>query len=53
MQPNNRKRLYGVLIAVAPLVVYYGIATQQEVTLWVAVVTAALGMAYNNVPPQK
>jgi hypothetical protein len=53
MKPQTRKWLYGVLIASAPLVVYYGIATQQEVTLWVVFAGAALGIAYNNVTPKK
>jgi hypothetical protein len=48
--PTVRRWVYGVLIASAPLVVYYGVATQQEVTLWIVVAGAALGVAFNNVP---
>lgn len=53
MKPDIRKRIYGILLASAPLVVAYGLATEQQVTLWIAFASAALGLAFNNVPPKE
>jgi hypothetical protein len=50
LTPQVRKWIYGILVASAPLAVFYGIATQQEITLWIAFGATALGIAYNNVP---
>jgi hypothetical protein len=50
LTPKTRKWIYGVLLASAPLVVFYGVATQQEVTLWVGFAATALGIAFDNVP---
>jgi hypothetical protein len=50
LTPIVRKWIYGVMTASAPLVVFYGIATQQEITLWIAFAATALGIAFSNVP---
>jgi hypothetical protein len=45
-----RAYLYRVLVAAAPLLVLYGVATDSEVALWLAVGGAVLGngvAAYN------
>lgn len=38
-----RKYAYAILVAAAPLAVLYGIASEEEVALWLGVVSAALG----------
>lgn len=38
-----RRRIYQTLVAVAPLAVFYGLATAQEAALWLGVAAAALG----------
>lgn len=47
---RTRAYLYRTLVTVAPLLVAYGVATDSEVALWVAVAGAVLGngvAAYN------
>ena len=50
--PRLRAWIYGVLIAAGPLAVFYGIATTQEVALWLGVAASALGngLALVNTP---
>lgn len=50
--PAVRAWIYGVLAAAAPLAVVYGLLTEQEVALWLGVVSAALGngLALLNTP---
>ncbi len=50
--PKIRAWLYGILIAAGPLAVFYGLATNQEVALWLGVAAAALGngLALGNTP---
>lgn len=50
--PAVRAWVYGLLIAAAPLAVFYGIVTEQEVALWLGVASAALGngLALANTP---
>jgi hypothetical protein len=40
---NVRKYVYAVLVALAPVVVYYGLAVDSEVALWIAVAEVVLG----------
>jgi hypothetical protein len=48
--PEQRRWIYGILLALAPIAVVYDIATTQQVNLWVGLAAAALGIAMNNVP---
>lgn len=52
--PNAKVRawIYGVLVAAGPLAVFYGLATQEEVALWLGVAASALGngLALANTP---
>jgi hypothetical protein len=50
--PAVRAWIYGVLIAAGPLAVFYGLATEHEVVLWLGVAAAALGngLAVANTP---
>jgi len=41
--PAVRKYLYAVLAAVGPLVVFYGLATAEEVALWLGIGATVLG----------
>lgn len=38
-----RQRLYVTLAAAGPLLVLYGVASAEEVALWLGVISAALG----------
>lgn len=53
--PAMRAWIYGVLAAAAPLAVVYGLLTEQEVALWLGVISAALGngLALLNTPNKK
>lgn len=42
--PQARKRLYKVLLALVGLAAGYGLISGEEGVLWVAVVSAALGL---------
>lgn len=44
MNESTRAYIYRVLLAVQPLVLYYGIASQAEVALWLGVISSALGL---------
>jgi len=52
--PAVRAWIYGTLIAAGPLTVFYGLATAQEVALWLGVAASALGngLALANTPKQ-
>lgn len=41
--PQVRAWIYRILISVAPLVVFYGLMTQEAVALWIALVATFLG----------
>lgn len=54
-RPAIRKYIYGVLAAAGPIVVFYGLATTEEVALWLGVGATILGtptgaLAAANVP---
>ncbi|MGO2110146.1 MAG: phage holin [Pseudoclavibacter sp.] len=54
-RPEIRKYVYAVLAAVGPIVVFYGLATTEEVALWLGVGATILGtptgaLAAANVP---
>ena len=53
--PRLRAWIYGILIAAGPLAVFYGLATAQEVTLWLGVAASALGngLALANTPARE
>lgn len=43
-KPENRKWIYNVLLSVQPLVVAYGLLTEQEAVLWLSVISSVLGL---------
>lgn len=54
-RPEIRKYVYAVLAAVGPIVVFYGLATTEEVALWLGIGATILGtptgaLAAANVP---
>lgn len=56
--PKARLYVYGILGAAAPLLVAYGIVTEQEVALWLSLAgtilaTGGLGIAAANVPTER
>lgn len=44
--PNEKVRayIYRVLLAVSPLVAFYGFLTQEEITLWLGVASTVLNV---------
>ena len=44
--PNEKTRayIYRVLLAVSPLVAFYGYLTQEEIALWLGVASTALNI---------
>ena len=42
-RPEIRKYVYAVLAAIGPIVVFYGLATAEEVALWLGVGATILG----------
>lgn len=50
--PAVRSWLYGVLTPLGPLLMFYGVTTDAEWSLWLGVITAALNgtVAYTNRP---
>lgn len=44
MNEATRAYVYRVLLALQPLVLFYGIASESEVALWLGVISAALGL---------
>ena len=56
--PKARLYVYGVLGAAAPLLVAYGIVSEQHVALWLSLggtilATGGLGVAAANVPTER
>jgi hypothetical protein len=45
MTETTRAYIYRILLALSPIVVFYGLATAEEVALWVALIANALGVA--------
>lgn len=45
MTEATRAYIYRILIAVSPIVVFYGLATAEEAALWVTLIANALGVA--------
>lgn len=43
LTPQVRAWIYRVLVSAAPLVVFYGLMTQEAVALWIALVATFLG----------
>lgn len=41
---SNRVYLYGVGVATGPVLVYYGVADQQEISLWSGLLLTVLGL---------
>lgn len=41
--PTVRAWIYRVLVSAAPLVVFYGLMTQEAIALWIALVATFLG----------
>ena len=55
--PKTRLYVYGVLGAAAPLLVAYGIVSEQHIALWLSLggtilATGGLGLAAANVPTE-
>ena len=54
--PRVRQWVYGVLAATGPVLTFYGVASGEEVGLWLGVAGVALfgvgGLAAVNVPPK-
>lgn len=50
--PAARTYLYGIALAVLPLLVYYGLVSDEDAPLWAALVGAILvpGVAFANRP---
>lgn len=48
--PKQRRYIYGVAAAVVPLLITYGVLTQEQAASWLALAGALLGfgMAYGN-----
>lgn len=44
MSPTGRRWLYGVLMALVPILTFYGALTEQEATLWAGMVATVLGL---------
>lgn len=51
--PTVRRYVYGVAVAALPLLIAYGVLTEEHAPLWVAALGAVLvpGMAWANTPP--
>lgn len=51
--PQARKWIYGVALAVVPLLTAYGLISETTAPLWVSLVSAVLvpGLALANTPP--
>ena len=54
LTPKARAYIYGVLLALSPVGIYYGFVTVEEAGLWVVVASTVLavsnGMALANTP---
>jgi len=42
LTPARRRRVYGIALAVVPLLVLYGILDEQSAPLWIALVSAVV-----------
>lgn len=42
--PKRRRYVYDVLLATSPLVLFYGLATAEEIALWLAWLQTVLGL---------
>ena len=56
LTPSRRKRIYTIAVALMPLLVLYGVLSDNEATLYVGLIAAVLGVATNglaaaNTPP--
>lgn len=51
--PTVRRYIYGVAVAVMPLLIVYGVLAEEHAPLWLALVGAILipGMAWANTTP--
>lgn len=45
MSDQTRAAIYAVLAAITPLIVAYGLLTESNAALWVALIKAAIDMA--------
>ena len=52
---ETRKWVYGIAIAVMPLLVFYGVVEETAAPLWIAAVGGVLvpGLAFANVPKKE
>lgn len=50
---RNRAYLYRVLAALGLPAVFYGVASEQEVVIWLAVAEVGLGVAAANTPTKE
>lgn len=41
--PKFRQWLYGIVLAAVPILVIYGVVTQEDAALWAALIAAILG----------
>lgn len=44
MSSKTRLYIYAILVAIGPLVSFYGLATQEEIVLWLGVGGTVLGV---------
>lgn len=42
--PKNRRYVYDILLALSPIVLYYGLAEAEEIALWLGFVSVVLGL---------
>ena len=54
LTPARRRWIYGISLAVVPLLVLYGIVDEQSAPLWIALVSAIVvpGLAVSHVNPE-
>lgn len=45
MNEQTRAYIYRILLGASPIVVFYGLATAEEVALWIALVANVLGIS--------
>lgn len=55
LTPQVRKYVYGVALAVLPLLIAYGVLDKETAPLWIAVLGSILvpGLAYANTPAKE
>lgn len=46
--PHVRKYIYAILIAIGPIVTFYGLASHEEVALWLGVGATVLAVPGNS-----